>query len=55
VDGNDDGRVDLSDAVWMLDYTFLNGAPPPDPFLDCGQDPTGDPLGCEAFADCLAE
>jgi hypothetical protein len=46
-DANDDGRRDLSDAVYTLEHLFRGGLAPPAP-LECGADPTVDPLGCAA-------
>lgn len=45
-DANDDGILDLSDAVFTLSWRFLGVGSMPMPFPDCGQDPTGDQLGC---------
>ena len=54
-DVNDDGSLDLSDAVAALTYQFLGGfaVPPPGPF-DCGTDPEPpvDELGCGSYASC---
>ena len=50
-DANDDGLTDVSDAVALLEFLFLNSDPLPPP-RDCGQDPTPDALGCEEFAAC---
>jgi hypothetical protein len=51
-DANDDGAVDLSDALYGLLYLYLERSPPPPPFPDCGADPTAEELelGCEAPA-----
>lgn len=51
-DGNDNGQLDISDAVFLLQHLFLAGAPqPPAPGpVTCGVDPTPDTLGCEFFA-----
>jgi hypothetical protein len=51
-DINDDGRADLSDAVWLFDYLFTGGEPPGDPFETCGVDPTPDDLTCLAGIGC---
>ena len=51
-DANDDGRLNVSDAAVMLLYLFRNGVPLPQPFEDCGLDPTPDSLGCKAFSPC---
>lgn len=47
-DSNDDGAIDISDAVELLSHLFAGGATPlPMPFPDAGEDPTdGDPLDC---------
>jgi hypothetical protein len=89
-DANGDGTVDLSDAVFVLEYQFRKGIPPgclkaadsnddgrlnlldpvatlaalfraegfrgqgalPEPFLECGTDPTEDLLSCEVSPAC---
>ncbi|MFQ5653261.1 MAG: hypothetical protein ACE5GW_00845, partial [Planctomycetota bacterium] len=46
-DTNDDGGLDISDAIYLLSYLFLPGSPPPPPpHPGAGQDPTPDPLTC---------
>lgn len=41
-----DGTIDLSDPLSVLNYLFLNGAQPPEPFSEgCGEGRT--PLDCE--------
>lgn len=48
-DANDDGTVDLSDSVRLVDFLFNAGAPPPPPFsalMNCGWDPTLDNIEC---------
>ena len=42
----DNGVIDLTDPVRMLEYLFLGGATPPAPFPDRGPDPTADDLDC---------
>ena len=46
-DGNDDGVLDLGDAVYLLRWLFRGGLipPPPGPFV-FGIDPTEDQLDC---------
>jgi subtilisin family serine protease len=34
-DANEDGSVNVSDAIWMINYVFIGGAPP-QPVLACG-------------------
>ncbi|MGQ9591733.1 MAG: hypothetical protein ACUVYA_15725 [Planctomycetota bacterium] len=58
MDSNDDGKTDISDGVWILNFLFLGGPKSPQPYPDCGPDPTLDDLGCAAYpfcADCLDE
>jgi hypothetical protein len=52
-DSNDDGELDISDAIHTLGYLFLGfgDIPAPGPG-DCGIDPTLDELSCESFAPC---
>ena len=46
-DFNDDGRINISDPSYLLNWRFLGGAPPPPPFPDCGMDETRDSIrGC---------
>ena len=45
-DGNDDGDLNIADAVGILQHLFNNGGPLPAPFPNEGQDPTSDSLGC---------
>jgi len=51
-DSNDDGGVDLSDAVHLLAYLFTGGSAPAAPSEACGDDLTADALSCQAFAAC---
>jgi hypothetical protein len=47
LDSNDNGIVELSDAVLVLRYVFMDGAPLPPPFrAQCTTDPTDDALIC---------
>jgi len=43
-DSDDSGAIDLSDAVYTLQYLFLAGDPPVYPII-CGGDETPDDLG----------
>ncbi len=45
-DTNDDGRLDLADPIFCLDFLFRGGASPPEPFPLRGPDPTEDELPC---------
>jgi hypothetical protein len=44
--------VDLSDPISLLEFLFLGGPSPPDPFGSCGHDPAGEALGCTSFPAC---
>ncbi len=52
IDGNDDGEAQISDPVYVLAYLFQAGAAPPEPFPDCGADPTPDSLDCVGPTTC---
>ena len=41
-DSDDSGRVDIGDAIYLLTFLFINGAPPAVPFPHEGIDPTDD-------------
>ena len=52
-DANDDGLVNIGDAVFLLVWRFGNGSAPRPPFPECGSDPTVDPLReCENSVRC---
>jgi hypothetical protein len=52
-DSNDDGDVDISDAIATLGVLFLGGGVIPLPgTTDCGVDPTVDQVGCDAYDRC---
>ncbi|MBN1443847.1 MAG: hypothetical protein JXA90_14145, partial [Planctomycetes bacterium] len=46
-DADDSGSVEITDAVFTLDFLFRGGAFPPAPFPQAGYDLTSDGLGCE--------
>ncbi len=54
-DVNDDAMLDASDAIYIFNFQFVEGAPPPfAPFPDIGIDLTpGDGLGCNGDVDDL--
>ena len=51
-DANDDGAVDLADAIVVLSHLFDNAGPLPEPFGACGSDPTLDDLECSSCSPC---
>jgi hypothetical protein len=51
-DADDSGVLDTSDAVFLLGALFRGGPAPAAPFPDCGEDPTEDALGCDAYDVC---
>ena len=51
-DGNDDGALNVADAVYLLLHLFSNGTPPPAPYPSCSADATADPLDCGNFGSC---
>lgn len=46
-DVNDDGTLDISDAIYLLNWLFLNGSPPPGSTDVCILDETPDFLDCQ--------
>ncbi len=46
VDANDDGRLDIADPFFLLNFVFQAGPRPPAPFPNAGSDPTADGLTC---------
>ncbi|MFQ5654514.1 MAG: DUF1800 family protein [Planctomycetota bacterium] len=54
-DVNDDERLDVADPVTLLAYLFASGPNLPEPFMECGHDPTVSiALECEAYPPCDA-
>lgn len=51
-DANDDGNLDVSDPVRMLDNLFASGPALPAPFPGCGSDNTNDAVGCMTYGLC---
>jgi hypothetical protein len=51
-DANDDGAVDIADAIAVLSHLFAGSGDLPEPFVECGVDPTEDALGCSRYAPC---
>ncbi|MBT5738922.1 MAG: hypothetical protein HN891_10305 [Planctomycetes bacterium] len=46
LDVNDNGMIDLGDAIQLLNFLYIGGSPPAAPFPDPGVDPTPDGLDC---------
>lgn len=46
-DFDDNGAVNVTDAIFGLRFLFSQGDLPPAPYPRCGMDPTPDGLGCE--------
>ncbi len=51
-DINDDGAVDISDAISLLEFLFQGGSVPPAPSDGCGPDDSIDNLTCQEFEGC---
>jgi hypothetical protein len=51
-DANDDGVVDIADAIATIWYFFRGKGPLPEPFGECGTDPTEDTLDCTSYEPC---
>jgi hypothetical protein len=45
-DSDDSGQLDVGDAIYALNFLFLNGQRPRPPFPSLGFDPTVDELDC---------
>jgi hypothetical protein len=48
-DANDDGQVDISDTIFILDHAVLGGPPVPAPYLEVGPDLTADDVPCPRY------
>ena len=46
MDTNDDSKIDISDAIYTLNFLFSGGDQPKQPYPDYGVDDQGDNLGC---------
>jgi hypothetical protein len=45
-DSDDSGGLNITDAIYSLNFLFLGGAEPLPPFTGCGSDPKLDALDC---------
>ena len=52
LDANDDGLINITDAIALLTYLFQGGSIPPSPNGACGPDDTIDNLTCQQFDGC---
>jgi len=43
---DDNGQIQITDSLYLLEFLFRGGVAPPAPFPDKGTDPTEDDLGC---------
>ncbi len=50
-DTNDDGVINITDAVRLLGFLFLGSPPPPPPYPTPGLDFTPDDLDCCTYTD----
>jgi hypothetical protein len=48
-DFDDDSLINITDQIRLITYLFLDGDPPPPPYLGMGTDPTPDDITCEAY------
>ena len=46
LDSDDNGALEITDAIRLLQFLFLGGQAPPAPFPGIGEDPTPDDLTC---------
>ena len=52
-DGNDDGSLNIADAIYVLAALFSGGPSPAAPgTANCGEDPATDTLDCASFVAC---
>ena len=51
-DVDDNGSLEITDVLALLNFLFVSGPPPADPFPACGTDPTGGTLTCASFSPC---
>ena len=49
-DANGDGMTDSSDAIYIFNYRFLDGPPPPAPFPGCDFSEGED---CDSYESCI--
>jgi hypothetical protein len=50
MDADGDRELAVTDAIYLIQYQFLGGTPPPQPFPGCGVDPQGgDAIPCREY------
>ena len=49
---NDDGQVNIADAICKLSFLFSGGPAPPAPHPSCGNDSTADAIDGLSFPPC---
>jgi hypothetical protein len=53
LDFDDSGTIEITDPIGNLSRQFAGGPPAPPPgSATCGEDPTPDPLSCDAYPSC---
>ena len=54
-DVDDNGRLGLTDAIYLMNFALARGDAPPAPWPDCGRDPSPDDVrSCTAASWCLS-
>jgi hypothetical protein len=51
-DIDDDGNLNVTDAVLLLGFLFQGAAPPEEPYPECGPPPSAGLLECSSFSPC---
>jgi len=51
-DTDDNGTIDISDAIGILGFLYLGTLPPTAPFNTCGLDPGTDEVTCKSYLPC---
>jgi hypothetical protein len=51
-DANADGGFDVADPTFVIQFQFLEGAPPPAPYPNCGTSPGQEAADCFSYPTC---
>jgi hypothetical protein len=51
-DVDDNGDLNMGDAIFLLQFLFVGGVEVSAPYPSCGVDPTADALDCTSFPEC---